>query len=50
VVKAVPPAEYDAWLAQARQRFAADQGAPAPVVAQTNGAANGVTTVAELSR
>ncbi|MBC9208742.1 cytochrome c oxidase subunit II [Roseomonas aerophila] len=51
VVKAVPQAEYDAWLEQARQRFAADQGAPAPVVAQSGVTQpGGVTTVAELSR
>ncbi|WP_237181006.1 cytochrome c oxidase subunit II [Roseomonas haemaphysalidis] len=50
VVKAVPQAEYDAWLADARTRFTADNGvAPAaPAVAAV--AQDGATTVAELRR
>jgi cytochrome c oxidase subunit 2 len=50
VVKAVPQAEYEAWLAEARTRFTADNGvAPAalPVAAV---AQDGATTVAELRR
>lgn len=43
VVKAVPEAEYQAWLEQARERFAADAGTPAP-------AGQATTTVAELHR
>ncbi len=46
VVKAVPEAEYQAWLEQARQRFAADPGAPAALAV----VANGNTAVAELRR
>lgn len=40
VVKAVPQAEFDAWVASAKQRFAADAGAPA----------DGQALVAELRR
>jgi cytochrome c oxidase subunit 2 len=49
VVKAVPQAEYEAWLADARTRFAADNGA-APAAPPVAANQDGATTVAELRR
>jgi cytochrome c oxidase subunit II len=46
VVKAVPQAEYDTWLAEARTRFAAEAAPAAPAKV----AASGATDVAELRR
>jgi cytochrome c oxidase subunit 2 len=54
VVKAVPEAEYEAWLTGAKQRFAAGGGvapaAPALAAAEPPAATDGATTVAELRR
>jgi cytochrome c oxidase subunit 2 len=46
-VRAVPRAEFDAWVAEARTRFAREDGSPAPAVAA---APNDTTQLAEARR
>jgi cytochrome c oxidase subunit 2 len=53
VVKAVPEAEYETWLAEAKTRFAAGNDvapAPAKVASDVTTVAPGATRVAELHR
>jgi len=53
VVKAVPQAEYETWLADAKTRFAAENDvapAPAKVASDVTVGAPGATQVAELHR
>ncbi|RKK02084.1 cytochrome c oxidase subunit II [Pseudoroseomonas wenyumeiae] len=53
VVKAVPQAEYETWLADAKTRFMAENGvapAPAKVASEATATAPGTAQVAELHR
>ncbi|WP_408906214.1 cytochrome c oxidase subunit II [Roseomonas marmotae] len=50
VVKAVSPAEYEAWVAEAKTRFASNGAAPAAPVAVAKADDTAATKVAELRR